>query len=83
MSLAVVGVFGPLVWGEDTGEQPLVHTHIIGGIVGTEFCSTGSDRVTVKYVSLVRYTEPRYVHQITDHLTLDVDVKLGVGMQTG
>lgn len=47
-----------------------------------EFCSTRSDRVTVKYVSLVRYTEPRYVHQIPDHLTLDVDVKLGVGMQT-
>lgn len=43
VSLAVVGVFGPLVWREDTGEQPLVHTHVIGGIVGTEFCSTGSD----------------------------------------
>lgn len=47
-----------------------------------EFCSTRSDRVTVKYISLVGNSEPRYVHQITDHLTLDVDVKLGVGMQT-
>lgn len=36
MSLAVVGMFGPLVWCEDTGEKPLVHTHVIGRIVGTE-----------------------------------------------
>lgn len=36
MSLAVVGMFGPLVWREDTGEEPLVQTHVIGGIVGTE-----------------------------------------------
>lgn len=36
----------------------------------------------MKYVSLVGNSEPCYVHQIADHLTLDVDVKLGVGMQT-